>query len=89
MGSKHFHTKDINLSYRNRGKLARIQIKQNPTIIIYKPVMNILLLVNIIEKISLINKIFKYSLIKTNVNPNDPYSVINPETNSEPPSEKS
>lgn len=44
---------------------------------------------NIILKSILANKILKYSPKKINENPEPPYSTLNPETNSDSPSEKS
>jgi len=43
----------------------------------------------IIEKIHLINKILAYSAIKIRANPSLPYSILNPDTNSDSPSAKS
>jgi len=41
------------------------------------------------EKIKLKKKILAYSAIKINANPNLPYSILKPETNSDSPSAKS
>jgi len=40
-------------------------------------------------EIALKNKIMEYSAIKIKVNPRPPYSILNPDTNSDSPSEKS
>ena len=45
--------------------------------------------ININEKISPIKKILAYSAIKIKANPNLPYSILNPDTNSDSPSAKS
>merc|ERR1719429_482227 len=45
--------------------------------------------INIKEKISPIKKILAYSAIKIRANPNLPYSILNPDTNSDSPSAKS
>jgi hypothetical protein len=44
---------------------------------------------NIINKINKINKILAYSARKISANPPAPYSILNPETNSDSPSAKS
>merc|ERR1719429_974579 len=41
------------------------------------------------EKINPIKKILAYSAIKIKANPNLPYSILNPDTNSDSPSAKS
>lgn len=46
-------------------------------------------MININEKISPIKKILAYSAIKIKANPNLPYSILNPDTNSDSPSAKS
>lgn len=45
--------------------------------------------ININEKISPIKKILAYSAIKIKANPSLPYSMLNPDTNSDSPSAKS
>lgn len=45
--------------------------------------------ININEKISPIKKILAYSAIKIKANPRLPYSMLNPDTNSDSPSAKS
>merc|ERR1719323_434944 len=42
-----------------------------------------------VAEIALKNKIVEYSAIKIKVNPKPPYSILNPDTNSDSPSEKS
>jgi len=42
-----------------------------------------------LEEIALKNRIIEYSAIKIKVNPTPPYSMLNPETSSDSPSEKS
>lgn len=45
--------------------------------------------IKIKDVINLINKILQYSAIKIKANNLDPYSILNPETNSDSPSAKS
>jgi len=86
-----FHDRFINLSYRYRGSVARNQIHTNaklspPTTTLSQPKT---LTNNRNELKYLKNKIIEYSAIKINVNPIAPYSMLNPETSSDSPSEKS
>lgn len=79
------------MSYRNRGKVARSQI-QKKTNNIWKITEIILLTLNLIKKVTLValrNKIIPYSAIKRRANPTEAYSTLNPDTNSDSPSEKS
>jgi len=45
--------------------------------------------INIKEKINPIKKILAYSAMKIKANPSLPYSILNPDTNSDSPSAKS
>jgi len=58
-------------------------------IIKYKYKLLVLTEKNIILKIILIKIILAYSAIKIKANPTLPYSILNPETNSDSPSAKS
>jgi len=86
-----FHAKLINKSYRNRGSVARAQIQKNTKKTVKKIAKKLVGLglkitvdLNILKK-----KILAYSAIKIIANPPDPYSILNPETSSDSPSEKS
>jgi hypothetical protein len=93
IGKNSFHVKYIKLSYRIRGRVARIQIKIVAIIIVL--IINDNLVKNgtnpekkIVVK-SLIIKMFAYSAIKINANNPLLYSTLNPETSSDSPSAKS
>lgn len=78
-----------------RGKLPRTQMKMKEIIKVYiiiiKSFKNIIFIKNIKNKDlnKLIIKILRYSPIKIKANLTPLYSVLNPETNSDSPSEKS
>jgi hypothetical protein len=93
IGRNLFHVKYIKLSYRIRGKVARIHTNRVANIIVLK--INIVLVIigtypvkNTIDS-SLIIKIFAYSAIKIRANIPPLYSTLNPDTNSDSPSAKS
>jgi len=71
--------------------VARNQTQKNPSSTNIKEIMSFES--NAIKKkaaeIALKNKIMEYSAIKIKVNPRPPYSILNPDTNSDSPSEKS
>lgn len=86
-----FQLKYINLSYRYRGKVARVQINLNINAIGKAkymtenfPIEKNKILVNILKNI-----IIMYSAIKIIANTPLLYSVLNPDTNSLSPSAKS
>lgn len=91
MGKNFFQHKNINSSYRIRGKIPRIQMieKQIDIIIDINIIDEILIFVNSINIIILINIIFIYSAIKIIANLPLKYSVLNPETSSLSPSIRS
>ena len=68
---------------------TQIQIITSNEIKIYKYKLLVLNDKNITLKIILIKIILAYSAIKIRANPTLPYSILNPETNSDSPSEKS
>lgn len=88
-GRNLFHVRYIRWSYRIRGSVARIQ-------------MNAKLMMNVVKGIviaglgkkravvkSLIARMFVYSAIKIRANELLLYSILNPETNSDSPSDRS
>lgn len=80
----------INLSYRNRGSVARTHTKIKHNIIYHKIIIIVdFEFIIIITVIILINKILEYSARKRNINDFLLYSMLNPETSSDSPSEKS
>ena len=94
-GRNLFQVRNINLSYRIRGRVHRIHTKAIAKIDVLK-IRNVsermfsgAVPVNSTTLISLIIKMFVYSAIK--IRANDPllYSVLNPETNSDSPSARS
>jgi len=95
-GRKAFHASCINRSYRNRGRVARNQIKRKEkrnvlnTIIMSISKNSILLppQKRTLESI-LITKMLAYSAMKMSANPPALYSTLNPETSSDSPSAKS
>lgn len=90
IGRINFHDKFINLSYRYRGNVARIQMQKNINIIDFIIVKKfVFLFINIILVNILKIKIIRYSAIKIMANLLLLYSVLNPETNSLSPSAKS
>ena len=68
---------------------TQIQIITSNEIKIYKYKLLVLNDKNITLKIILIKIILAYSAIKIRANPTLPYSILNPETNSDSPSAKS
>ena len=68
---------------------TQIQIITSNEIKIYKYKLLVLNDKNITLKIILIKIILAYSAIKIKANPTLPYSILNPETNSDSPSAKS
>lgn len=80
-----FQHKCINKSYRIRGKVPRTH-----KIVILTPNKPIICeLKNKLTVIILINRILPYSAINKKANLYPPYSILNPETNSLSPSDKS
>lgn len=90
IGKINFHERFINLSYRYRGRVARIQIKKNIIVIVFTMDNKFVFLQ---KYIILVNKlkirIIRYSAIKIIANGLLLNSVLNPETNSLSPSAKS
>ena len=95
IGRKTFQVRFINLSYRIRGRVPRAHKNVNATISVIKESIksfNIRGVNNIKNKVDvrrLIIIIFMYSAIKIKANAPPLYSVLNPDTNSDSPSEKS
>jgi len=95
-GRKFFHVKYIKWSYRIRGIVARIHTNAVANNIVFR-IINVVLIIGILlitpknnmAEVILINRIFVYSAIKINANSPLPYSVLNPDTNSDSPSAKS
>ena len=96
MGKNPFHVRAISKSYRNRGYLPRTQInkkaKNNTFNINLKSLSN--KNIDLPPKKSkaennLITRMLAYSAKKIKANPAAPYSILNPETNSDSPSAKS
>merc|ERR1719422_1986820 len=73
---------------RYRGKVVRTHTQPLTTKVEKKYVNKFkhLGIINIKEKINPIKKILAYSAIKIRANPNLPYSILNPDTNSDSPS---
>lgn len=92
-GRNLFHVKYIRLSYRIRGKVARIHTNSVAKIIVlrinWRLKNNEIDPVNSVADKSLMNKIFIYSAIKIKANSPALYSTLNPETSSDSPSAKS
>lgn len=93
MGRNLFHVRYIKLSYRIRGKVARIQTNRVAINIVFR-IRNVLVPTricpekNTMDK-SLIIKMLAYSAIKIKANIPPLYSTLKPETNSDSPSAKS
>lgn len=95
-GKNPFQVNPISKSYRKRGYLPRTQINakaKNKTLNIKAKSLSINTIdlppKNNKELKRLITRIFAYSARKINANPAAPYSMLNPETNSDSPSAKS
>jgi hypothetical protein len=91
-GRNSFHAKYIRLSYRIRGKVARIQINRvaKTIVLITSERFSItIFLEKTTTVIILIIRIFMYSAIKISANDPALYSTLNPDTNSDSPSAKS
>lgn len=92
-GRNLFHVKYIKLSYRIRGRVARIHTNRVAMIIVlmtnWKSNKNLIDPENSTTVRSLINRMFAYSAIKINANIPALYSTLNPDTNSDSPSAKS
>ena len=86
-----FHAIFINLSYRNRGKVARTQTQKNlkQTTIQGVAGLSMAPLLQRTLHSKAINIILAYSAIKIKANPPPPYSILNPDTSSDSPSAKS
>ena len=85
-----FHRQFIKISYRARGSAPRAQINIIDTMTVLRinsEFERFLLIIDTV--INLINKIFIYSAIKINANIDLLYSILNPDTSSDSPSEKS
>ena len=93
IGKNLFHVKYIRLSYRIRGKVARIQINRVARIMVLK--ISCISIINGIEPVNmatlsiLINRILAYSAMKISANMPALYSTLNPDTSSDSPSAKS
>lgn len=83
----------MRLSYRMRGRVARIQTKAVATIIVFK--ISCISYIRLIEPVysvtvsKLMKRIFIYSAIKISANMPALYSTLNPDTSSDSPSAKS
>ncbi len=92
-GRNLFQVRYIRLSYRIRGRVARIHTNIVAIIIVFK--ISCVSNINSIDPINrahvniLINKIFIYSAMKIRANMPALYSTLNPDTNSDSPSAKS
>lgn len=90
IGRKIFHLSFINISYRNRGYVPRIQIKENEIKIMKKINGKVFrFLKNKIVEIILKITILMYSAKKIMANHPPMYSTLNPDTSSDSPSAKS
>jgi hypothetical protein len=93
IGRNLFHVRDIKLSYRMRGSVARIQINSVATNIVLRisvRFINIgIIPVKKIDVNKLIIKMFAYSAIKIRANLLLLYSTLKPDTSSDSPSAKS
>src|SRR6266404_4721211 len=89
MGKNLFQAIPIKESYRCRGKPPRIQITKNLTNRPPNPAIKLYPPKNKIKNKYLTNKTLPYSAIKIKANMPEPYSVLNPETNSDSLSLKS
>lgn len=92
-GKNLFHVSIIKESYRIRGNEARTHTKIIATSIVIRTWYSDRILIIEVKKIevvsSLIKRIFEYSAIKISANMLEPYSMLNPDTNSDSPSAKS
>jgi len=92
-GRNLFHVRYIRLSYRMRGRVARIHTNRVANIIVLITiwVLNSKLIepVNMVTVNRLINKMLVYSAIKIKANIPALYSTLNPDTSSDSPSAKS
>lgn len=89
-GRNSFHLSFIKISYLNRGYDPRTH--NNKIVIIIKISIDIILLIDLKNKIVVINLriiILKYSAKKIRANHPPIYSTLNPDTNSDSPSAKS
>lgn len=86
-GRYDFQFKYINKSYRNRGKVDRHHTHQKINSIVIIRMVSI----NMINEDEILDNtiIEEYSAIKIRANKPPPYSILNPDTNSLSPSEKS
>jgi len=93
IGKNLFHVKYIKLSYRIRGRVARIHTKSVAMTIVLR--ISCRLKNKVVDPVksvtvnTLINKMFMYSAIKIRANIPALYSTLNPETSSDSPSAKS
>jgi len=92
-GRNLFHVRYIKLSYRMRGKVARIQTNTVARIIVFRiSCTSYIIGIEPVYRVtvrSLINRIFMYSAIKIRANMPALYSTLNPDTSSDSPSAKS
>jgi len=92
-GRNLFHVRYIKLSYRMRGKVARIQTNTVARIIVFRiSCISYIIGIEPVYRVtvrSLINRIFMYSAIKIRANMPALYSTLNPDTSSDSPSAKS
>jgi len=92
-GKNLFHVRYIKLSYRIRGKVARIHTNKVAIIIVlatsWRSGKIIIDPENKVTVRSLINRMLAYSAMKMSANIPALYSTLNPETNSDSPSAKS
>lgn len=84
-GRVNFHAIIIKWSYRKRGKQQRVQMNSDLIIIILSKSIERLRKIKVV--MNLMNKIIPYSLIKIKANIPPPYSILNPETISDSPSD--
>jgi hypothetical protein len=92
-GRNLFHVKYIRLSYRIRGRVARIHTNIVARIIVLR--INCISPINLIDPVNrttviiLMKRMLAYSAIKIRANIPALYSTLNPETSSDSPSAKS
>lgn len=89
-GRRLFQAISINMSYRNRGRVAR---NHTQMMHIIKVIIVYLIIVPLTPKNHAVNAertiIIPYSAIKITANRPPPYSILKPDTSSDSPSEKS
>jgi len=90
IGRIFFHRACIKISYRNRGRAPRAQIKINDKIVLFKIKSKFEWFIVIKDTVNiLISRIFIYSAIKIKAKGELLYSILNPYISSDSPSVKS